>query len=112
MNETTATTKMVGALQKQGHFWKASDKFRAGIPDIVGCYRGRFVGVEMKVDYNHPSQIQVYTLLQIINNGGYAGVVTYNNRNKKWWIRGTGYDFSGVVDHILEKAATGGNDIE
>lgn len=30
-----------------------------GIPDIIGCHRGRFIGIEVKLDYNEASELQV-----------------------------------------------------
>jgi len=105
MTESQAVTKLVSELRTHGHFWKATDRFRAGVPDIVGCVDGRFIGIEAKIDYNKPSEIQAYTLLDIAKNGGYAVVVTYSNKSKRWWIGDTGYDFRDVVAYILEKAA-------
>jgi len=112
MTESQATTAILRKLKEYGHFWKASDRYVAGIPDIVGCVAGRFCGVEMKIDYNSPTPLQVHTLCKIIKCGGYAGVVTYSNKSKGWWLRGTEYKLSDVADHIIEKAKHGGNDIE
>ena len=41
-----------------------------GLPDLVGCLRGRFVGIEVKVGSNQPSKIQHYILTRINRAGG------------------------------------------
>jgi hypothetical protein len=47
-----------------------------GIPDLLCCYRGRFVGLEAKIPGNHPSAKQAAILDEIADAGGYAAVVT------------------------------------
>ena len=32
---------------------------RAGIPDIICCYKGRFIGIEVKDEGNKPSELQL-----------------------------------------------------
>jgi hypothetical protein len=103
MTESQATTSLLRKLKDHGHFWKASDRFRAGIPDIIGCYLGRFVAIEMKIDYNKPSDIQVFTMKDIIKNTGYAAVVTYSNKDKTWNMGSVNTDLSGLVTHLLER---------
>lgn len=47
----------------------------AGIPDIIVCYKGRFVGLEAKVGKNQPTKLQAATIEQIRKAGGTAAVV-------------------------------------
>lgn len=48
----------------------------AGIPDIVGCYRGRFVSFEAKRDATgKPTQLQAYMMKKITQAGGIARVI-------------------------------------
>ncbi len=58
-------------------FWKEHGGMygTAGIPDIVVCYRGRFIAFECKVGKNKTTVLQEYTMRQIITAGGYAMVV-------------------------------------
>jgi len=109
VTESQATSKLIKKLNEQGYFWKASDKFRAGIPDIIGVHNGRFYSIEMKIDYNTPTPLQVYTMLQVVKNGGYAGVVTYSNKRQTWWLMGNSYTISELADHILSNK---GHDLE
>ena len=54
-----------------------ADSFQEiGIPDLLCCYRGRFVGAEAKMPGNHPSAKQAAVLDEIAEAGGYALVFT------------------------------------
>lgn len=51
MNEAQITKKSVEALRKRGAFAvkiHGGPNQPAGLPDIVGCFKGRFFGIEMK----------------------------------------------------------------
>lgn len=45
-----------------------------GLPDILGCWKGRFIGIEVKTLTGKPTQIQLHILEQISKAGGYAGI--------------------------------------
>lgn len=49
----------------------------AGIPDIIACYKGRFLGIEVKVGNNKPSEIQLVKLKRI-NDADGVGVVVWS----------------------------------
>jgi len=51
----------------------------SGVPDIIGCYEGRFFGIECKAGGNKPTPLQEKNLTDISNNGGIAVVVNENN---------------------------------
>ena len=51
----------------------------SGVPDIIGCYEGRFFGIECKAGKNKPTPLQEKNLTDISNNGGIAVVVNENN---------------------------------
>lgn len=46
-----------------------------GIPDLIVCYRGRFIGLECKVGKNEATVLQSLTIRRILRAGGYAMVV-------------------------------------
>lgn len=52
---------------------------RAGVPDIIACVNGKFVGIEVKAENGKPSEIQLENVRQIRESGGYA-VVVYPNQ--------------------------------
>lgn len=58
-------------------FWKehGGQYGTAGIPDLIVCYKGRFIGLECKVGKNKPTVLQEVTIRQIVRAGGYALVV-------------------------------------
>src|SRR5215472_4943086 len=47
-----------------------------GIPDLLFCYQGRFVGAEAKMPGNSPSAKQRAILNEIVEAGGYGLVFT------------------------------------
>lgn len=48
---------------------------RAGIPDLLICYKGRFLGVELKAKKGKATPLQEYELKQIRQSGGLAFVL-------------------------------------
>ena len=50
------------------------DRYTAGIPDILCCVQGKFVGIELKDNSGTPSAPQERTIERIIKAGGVAGV--------------------------------------
>lgn len=55
---------------------------RSGVPDLIVCVNGRFLGVEVKAEEGKPSEIQLENIRQIRENGGYA-VVCYPDQYDK-----------------------------
>ena len=51
----------------------------SGVPDIVGCYRGTFFGIECKAGKNKPTPLQQKNLDSIKAMGGIAMVVNEDN---------------------------------
>ena len=51
----------------------------SGVPDIVACYKGRFIGIECKAGKNKPTALQEKNLNSISSNGGVALVINENN---------------------------------
>jgi len=51
----------------------------AGVPDIVACYKGRFLGIECKAGGNRTTALQVKNLNEIGRCGGVALVVNEDN---------------------------------
>lgn len=48
---------------------------KVGIPDILSCINGYFVAVEVKADRGTPSELQLHTIKQIREAGGFAFVL-------------------------------------
>ncbi len=47
----------------------------AGIPDIICCYRGKFIAFEVKTAYGKTTALQDATINKIHKTGGTAAVV-------------------------------------
>ena len=75
-NKVTAQLKELGAY----YFYPVTSGFGAsGIPDIVGCYKGRFFGIECKANGNKPTALQAINLNRIEGSGGVALVIDETN---------------------------------
>ena len=79
MNETELVAKIKKYLKsvQDCFFWKehGGQYGTAGIPDIIVCYRGRFIAFEVKVGKNKATLLQELTIREILRAGGYALVV-------------------------------------
>lgn len=65
------------------YFFPAQNGYgRAGIPDAIVCYQGRFLGVEFKVGYNKPTALQEREMVEISKAGGSAMVVREDTLNQ------------------------------
>ena len=51
----------------------------SGVPDILCCYRGVFIGLECKANGNKPTRLQESHIKEINMNGGIAFVVDEHN---------------------------------
>lgn len=82
--EAKVKDKVVAQLKKLGayYFYPVTGGYgRSGVPDIIVCYRGRFIGIECKAGKNKPTKLQELNLKQIANAGGTALVVNEENVN-------------------------------
>jgi hypothetical protein len=52
---------------------------RSGVPDIVGCYKGKFFGIECKAGKNTPTPLQQINLDDIEKQDGIALVINEKN---------------------------------
>lgn len=52
---------------------------RSGIPDIVACYKGVFIGIECKSGTNKPTKLQMKELERIKQVGGISLVINEEN---------------------------------
>lgn len=51
-------------------YWGGSSFTKAGIPDILACIEGYFIGIEVKAEHGRPSDLQIYNLRKITESGG------------------------------------------
>lgn len=53
-------------------YWGGGEYTRSGIPDILCCCKGYFLGIEVKSKTGKPSALQIRNLRNINKAGGYA----------------------------------------
>lgn len=76
--EKTFENKIKHMLKDNGAYFVkffANGFTKTGVPDILTCINGYFVGIEVKAENGHPSELQLYNIEQIRNAGGFAFVV-------------------------------------
>lgn len=65
---------------------------RSGVPDLLVCCNGYFIGVELKAPTGKPSELQLWNLLKIHEAGGFG-----------WLLYPDGFeDFKQFVQAVSE----------
>jgi Holliday junction resolvase len=80
--ESNVKKKVTSILKSHGayYFYPMTGGFgRSGVPDIVCCLRGKFIGIECKAGDNKPTALQEKNLKDIRESGGFAFVVNEEN---------------------------------
>ncbi len=80
--EAKVKKKVVAQLKELGayYFYPATGGYgQSGVPDIVGCYKGFFFGIECKAGKNKPTPLQDKNLKQIRATGGLDLVINEDN---------------------------------
>jgi hypothetical protein len=74
--KVTTILKSIGAY----YFFPVTGGFgRSGVPDIICCLNGNFIGIECKAGDNKPTALQYKNLEEIQAAGGFAFVVNEDN---------------------------------
>lgn len=79
MTEAQLQRKVIDFLRSQNiwfiKYWGGGQFTKAGIPDILACVNGHFVGIELKTETGRTTHLQVYNLAKINESGGTAFVL-------------------------------------
>lgn len=77
--EKTFENKIKKYLDDRGawfvKYWAGAQFTKSGIPDILCCINGYFVGIEVKAQNGKPSEIQIFNIRKIKAAGGFAFVL-------------------------------------
>ena len=77
--EKTFENKIKKYLDERGawfiKYWAGAQYTKSGIPDILCCINGHFVGIEVKAENGKPSEIQLFNVKKINAAGGFAFVL-------------------------------------
>lgn len=79
MKEQNIQAKIKKYLESKGAYVvKVVQANKAGVPDLLACYKGKFVGLEVKTPktLNNVSPLQAFNLSKISEAGGISYVVT------------------------------------
>ena len=79
--ETKFKMHVIGRLRTETDAWffKVQQVALGGIPDIIGCWNGKFFAWELKSKCGKPSKLQLYILEKIKDAGGHTAVVYPEN---------------------------------
>ena len=79
-NEKNFENKIKVFLKDNGcwflKYWGGAAYTKSGIPDLLACCNGRFLGIEVKAPHGKPSELQLYNLKKIDEAGGF-GILLY-----------------------------------
>ena len=77
--EKNFENKVKKFLEEQGcwflKYWGGAAYTKAGIPDLLVCCNGYFLGVELKAPNGKPSELQLWNIKKIKEAGGIAIVL-------------------------------------
>jgi len=80
--EKKVKQKVVKILEEAGayYFYPVSGGYGAsGVPDVVACFKSKFIGIECKAGKNVPTALQLKNLAAISKNGGYSLIINEDN---------------------------------
>ena len=84
--EKTFENKIKKYLKEKGawyiKYWGGGNFTKEGIPDLLICYKGCFIAVEVKASNGRPSDLQLYHLKKIKEAGGKAFLLYPKNFNE------------------------------
>lgn len=95
--EAKVKRKVVAQLKEMGayYFYPVTGGYgQSGVPDVVGCYKGIFFGIECKSGSNKPTPLQDKNLTDIRKQKGIAIVINEKNVDN---IRGIFDDYYNGV---------------
>lgn len=78
MTEQIIQKQIIDLIEKRGGYVvKVITASRVGIPDLLVCFEGHFIGLEVKMPSTRTnvSKLQGYNLQRIIDSGGKSAVV-------------------------------------
>ena len=76
----------------------------SGVPDIVACIKGKFIGIETKAGKGKPTALQEKNLINIMNTGGVAVLVNEKGIDALKMFLDAGLPDEGMfLDLIKEK---------
>jgi len=75
---------------------------KSGVPDLVACIKGRFIGIECNANGGKPTALQEKNLVDIMNKGGVAILVDETGIELLKTLLNAGLPDAGVVFDMLK----------
>jgi len=90
MKESELQKQIINLIESRGGYSiNVMSASKDGVHDVISCYKGRFLSIEVKVKNNQPSELQLDNGLAVINAGGVSACV---------WVLGDVEDILDVLD--------------
>lgn len=87
ISESNFKKQVINFLKSKGcyviKYWGGGKFTKAGVPDLLVCCNGKFLGVELKAPKGDPSKLQLYNL-DLINKSGGIGILLYPKNFEKF----------------------------
>lgn len=80
MTEQGYQAKVIKYLAEKGAYVvKTVSASKKGVPDVIACYKGKFIAIEMKTPEkrHNTTPLQDYNIARVLKAGGYAMVVVH-----------------------------------
>lgn len=108
--ESKVKKQVVALLKQHGmyYFYPVTGGYgRSGVPDIVACWHGRFIGIECKAKGNRPTALQMKNLMEITDTGGISLLVDETGIGiltvlLDTWKDGKHIPTSGYISELLD----------
>lgn len=86
--ESVFQRRLIKKLEEKGAYviniW-GNGFMKSGIPDLIVCYKGHFLGLELKTDIGKPSDLQLAHLKKIKNAGGKVMLLRPSTEDALWF---------------------------
>jgi Holliday junction resolvase len=76
MNKETGIMRQIEQYLRDNRIWFIrvnADATTVGVPDIIACYKGIMVGLEVKTPSGKPTELQKRVIQAIKESGGWGG---------------------------------------
>lgn len=99
-NESYRTRQLRKELDRVGLFYKHHGFMTAGVSDLIGCVKGRFIAIEAKLGSGTITPLQQDFLTHVVENGGVGLVARYWDTGWEMsdWATGVKYKADSIKD--------------
>jgi hypothetical protein len=106
-SKVKAKVKTILAKYDTYYFMPATHGYgSSGVPDIVACMKGRFIGIECKANGGKPTALQMKNMTGIVDHGGISLIVDETGLGVLDMLfsiwRDTGLPAQGYMSELLD----------